>query len=525
MALLITCGVAPRWCEFAQVRLKNMGINEPMPSKRSELTISDLMDGACHSAGLSSLEQGVTEGAVPFGRTWEIATADFFIANSRSDNWGWADSRNVLFLDAWREFEPNAKFLLLYGSVSQFLANEIETKRELESGVQERVDFWIAYQRTMMDFYHRNRDVATLIHVDFLSGAADRAADAVKEKLGVELNRLNDHATLELSRVANIAASHLVSSTDGHSDVLEALENSADSPAEPPQIDDAEYAVSVLAELREISEANMALSQATERNSELERRLEQAVRELDEAKNIEASAAAHFNEEPQATNEELVAEIDVLHSQLAQTQSELTRYFSKYQDLKRSGINAPQPVVQHPDPIQPEIGSVPAAKRSPETPKMLIDFRSFVDGTGMYHPEPQGRWAGPLNRSDIQLKDLEPGHYDVTLRVIDAMSVDILYGVKLALNGRELETKIKVFSDIGGRLAPLRRLKATVQKHKRPFPVDFSCRLRPEYFNQQNLTQVFSILCPGVKSPSVDGAEDSRRLSICVRSLELSEIG
>lgn len=508
MTLLITCGVAQEWCEFAQSRLRSMGVNSPAASKQSNLTIDELLDGASKSAGVGSLESAVQAGGIGLGRTWEIATADFFISNARSDNWGWADPRNILFLGAWREFEPNAKFLLLYGSVAQFLATEIEDRPEAKIDVEERVNYWIAYQRRMLDFYHQNREVSTLLHLDFLGGSGDRAADAVAEKLGVQLNRLNDHAELELSKLTDIAATHLVSRVEGHAGVYEELEGSADSLLDASSINDAEYTDSILQELRGLASAERALNDVSQRNAELEQKLEQAVRHLDEAKQSEANLAASLDRvKKAATRSELVEEVDALQSQLSQTQSELEYYFSKYQEVKNS-----EPVSEARPVETPEIDGSDVA----------IDFRSFVEASGMYYPEPQGRWAGPLVQSDIQMKDLKPGNYDLSIRIVDAMSTDLLYGTRLLFNGREISSGVKIFADTGGRLAPLRRLKARIQRHPKPFPAEIRGQLTPEHFENHQLAQVLSIVSPGVATPSSAGGEDNRKLSVCVQSLVLS---
>ena len=491
-----------------------MGVNSPVSSKQSNLTIDEILDGASKSANTGGIENAVHTSEVRIGKTWEIAIADFFISNARTDNWGWADPRNVMFLDTWREFEPNAKFLLLYGSVAQFLATEISGQPEGQISIEERVEYWIAYQRKLLDFYHRNRDVTTLLHLDSLAGAADQAADAVSTKLGVQLNRLNEHAELELSKLTDIAAAHLVSRVEGHVGIYEELEGSSDSPLDAPSIDNADYTDSVLRELREFAKLEQELDNSSKRNSDLELRLEQTVQQLeqtvqqlDESKRNAIDLAASLDrEKKEATTSELVAEVDALQSQLAQTQSELEHYFSKYQEIRTSDSVLPTPKEEIPVTTASEVS---------------IDFRSFVDATGMYYPEPQGRWAGPLVQSDISLKDLKPAGYDICLRVVDAMSTDLLYGARLLFNGREISSGVTIFADTGGRLAPLRRLKARIQGHQKPFPAEIRAQITPDLFEKQQLSQVLSIVSPGVATPASSGGEDTRKLSICLQSLVL----
>lgn len=486
-----------------------MGVNLPVASKQSNLTIDELLDGVSTSAGIVGMKNAVHASDLQIGRAWEIAIADFFISNARTDNWGWADPRNVMFLDTWREFEPNAKFLLLYGSAAHYLSTEISGQSDGQVNVEERVEYWIAYQRKLLDFYHRNRDISTLLHLDFLSGSGDQAADAVEAKLGVQLNRLNDHAVLELSKLTDIAATHLASRVDGHGGIYEELEGSADSLLDAPPIDDTDYTDSVLCELRKLANIEQELDGLSKRNADLEQQLAQTVRQLDESKRNAIDLAALLDREKQATTaSELAAEVDALQSQLVQTQSELEHYFSKYQEIRNS-----ESVVQ-------------AARDEPLAiigSEISIDFRSFVDATGLYYPEPQGRWAGPLVQSDIQLKDLKPGDYDVCFRIVDAMSPDFLYGARLLFNGREISSGVKTFADTGGRLAPLRRLKARVQRHPKPFPAEIRARLTSDLFEKQQLAQVLSIVSPGVATPASAGGEDTRKLSICLQSLVLRE--
>ena len=552
MSLIITCGVGRNWCDFAQQRLNSMGTGNPRQASRFGLSIERILDGMSQSIDLRPDTDPSFNEQQPIGKTWEMANADFFISNMREGNWGWADPRNVYFLDFWREFEPQAKFLLLYGTPAEYLSSLLEATPIESLDVERELEYWASHQRAILSFYHRNRDHAALTHIGALNGTAGRLSDMLEERLDVQTRRLNDQVELGSSKILQIAASNIIPVMPSQEEVLSELENSADLHRMENEDGLPELAEKALEELNQFQRLESQLNQVTENNvclhdqivglqqqievltaaksqienlklaqddqhsafkRETEQRLAEVLKQLHEAETN--STLIH---EPGA---EHVEEVDFLSSRLLQTQAELERYFNKYQELKQNS-DGPKDVEAVPVLTPPRaVGN--ASLRSSTNTDLVVDFREYIEGNGWYGAEAQGRWAGPALRSDLHLPPLAAGSYGLSLKVIDAMSLDILYGLKLRMNGRELGLRFHLLSDMGGKLAPLRRIKARVQQIERPFPVLIQARINPTDFDEDRARQLFSVVSPRVVSPASAGQTDDRKLSICVETLELTQ--
>jgi hypothetical protein len=151
-------------------------------------------------------------------------------------------------------------------------------------------------------------------------------------------------------------------------------------------------------------------------------------------------------------------------------------------------------------------------------------MRTFVDGRGWHNPETNGRWAGAAASSTITLGALAPANYRVKVRIVDAMSLDHLRGIKLSFNGVELSSKLTILSDMGGRLAPLRRAKAAYRNVANPYPATITARVSRNMFNEDEESAQFGIRSIEPVSPATHGESDVRALSVCVQSIEFEAI-
>ena len=96
------------------------------------------------------------------GRPWEQLASDIFIANIKSELWGWADSRSIWLLDFWLNFEPRLNFVLVCMSPQKALASAMTTEAEVFS-VESVMNAWQRCHEELLRFHHRNPNRSLLV--------------------------------------------------------------------------------------------------------------------------------------------------------------------------------------------------------------------------------------------------------------------------------------------------------------------------------------------------------------------------
>ncbi len=225
---------------------------------------------------------------------------------------------------------------------------------------------------------------------------------------------------------------------------------------------------------------------------------------------------------PIAVNEDLQSlkqENALLLRQMHQVQEELELYFGKYQDLKQSQFKPKTSSAIIVAPPSPKAEPKP----QPRQDSASIDLRSYLNGTGWHAPEENGRWAGLSLESTIRVPGLKKSRYRLTMDIIDAMSIDIARNLKLQIDDHPLDFKIKILSTTGGRLAPLRRLKAKLQRIEKPYPLQVSAKIPASVISETKSSHELKIMSSDVISPASIGEHDTRNLSVCVSNISVSK--
>ncbi len=140
--------------------LQQAGIKSSQPNKRNELI--DM--SAWHEQALTLDGDFLAENTATFnpGRFMEQMASDIFIANIKTDIWGWADTRSALLLDYWVNFDPRIQFVIVYISPQQMLANVMSTTTETLS-VDAIMSAWQTYYQQLLRFYLRNPQRSILV--------------------------------------------------------------------------------------------------------------------------------------------------------------------------------------------------------------------------------------------------------------------------------------------------------------------------------------------------------------------------
>jgi len=540
MTILVTCGIHDEWCTFAQGRFESMGFSAPVASSRSHMSATELTDKM--AAVSRPLGKTSHKGAAPeLGQAWHLAAADLMIANADQESWGWAHPDNLRFLEFWKAFEPNCRFALIYTSPAEYIAREISVNDVEGDGFDEIIARWRDYHEEMLRFYHANSEVSMLINLHNFEDTAQSIATLLSDRLNVNATRLNQAEYLPQSALMDVIAERLIDQELELANLFSELENSADLPMSLSAYSRRGLASKAHKELDENltgldqAQSNLldahreidALNQSLQRSQELletERHNSQELleterhnsQELLETERQRSQELLETERREKAALEAAAAEAHVpqlLEKQLEQVREELHLYFNKYNELKAQ-IAARE--------VSANVGSV-AANVKPIAPAVEIDLKSYIDGEGWHHAEDQGRWAGASLSSTLRLPDLEAGKYTVSVRIVDTMALDILRGMSLTLNGAPLNASLKILSDMGGRLAPLRRAKAHASNIEKPLPATLSATIDPNQIRIRD-DNVLGIVSPrAVYPPSVHGHDD-RLLSCCIESVSFHRV-
>jgi hypothetical protein len=536
MKIVLTCGC--RYCdsEAAHRILVASGLADALPSRREGMTAA-----VFHERMLKAHGVGTSDGAPPAqlrpGKVWEDLAVDLFLGNLTRDSWGWADPALVWFLEFWKEFDPQVRFLFVYASPRAVAARALMADAVSPNRIDEVVASWAAYQLEVLRFYHRNRDRCLLVNALASAvtpeGFVRRVASAFDLDLAVP-------AALDIpnAQAPNAIASALIGGLLGASGEPQSLYAELESCADLPE---GEAGMSVAGwgpawgeyrrlvrdltkaeEARRLQAARFddlvlwgadteaALTQARaeiaaqrERIEDLGRLVERSVSEWDAQVKVESDLRSTLERqsdeltrlrsevaEQEGRSAHLVKDNEDMLGQLYAVQEELETYFLRCQELSAAVPETP-------------VGSSEAGQPwGPMAPvEMRFDLRGDVDGQNWYYPEADGRWAGPELASTLNLPVLGLGRYEVQIEVADAMKPEILDGLRAYMN----DTPVSLARE-GKRYPAL--LKG--QFPADDLPADGKWCLKLEF--------------PGVVSPADRGSDDRRHLAIRVRSVKLSAV-
>lgn len=158
MSIIIQAGHESSSSESLMKLLYSRGLKKPILSNVQQLTGKEIAD--ILNKIISEKRNGSNN------KLAENIVVDFLLANIYQDNWGWADSKNLISLSYWQSFEPDTQFALVFDHpkkiISQFAGKEL-TLGKLDSLMKE----WLAYHSTMLNFFEAHPDKCLLLEGDF----------------------------------------------------------------------------------------------------------------------------------------------------------------------------------------------------------------------------------------------------------------------------------------------------------------------------------------------------------------------
>lgn len=505
MSILVISGYQKTWCDFAYARLRQMGLQEPLPAAGSGLDPHELTE-KMRKAHKIAARPGSDIHQVDPGKAWQITAADIVVQNAEQGVWGWGDPDTIHFLDFWRDFDASCRFLLLYGSPAQSLSQVLQSGEDLPEDMAQEFEAWLHYHEALLKFYNSNPKKCLLVHVSQLGDTARDLTQHLAGKFNVELRQLNATDDLAEAELVKVIAEQAARDHQSDESLFMELESSADLPAQL-QHGSAPDALKAQQEYTDVRQKAASADSLAMQNSELMDRLNKVMEELQQ----KADVSEH--------EQDLEEENQLLRMQLNQVQEELEHYFSKYQEMNTA--HAQGSGTQNVAGDHGKTNRKPFRVNEAGPASVELDMRSIVEGEGWHPPEAHGRWAGQSLRSSVRFPALEAGSYRATIEIVDAMSVDLAKGLKLEFNGHAIVGKLKILSNMGGRLAPLRRIKADLQQVEKPYPAEIVAHIPASLINPQEMSNRLELVSEDAVSPASQGGQDSRKLSICVKSIRL----
>lgn len=155
MSILIQAGHYSSYSDFLMKKMYERGLGKPIESYTHKLTSQQVTD-TIHKI-LSR-----TDTSVANNKLADNIMVDFLLSNLDTENWGWADEKNLLALDYWQQLEPDVRFILVFDHPNQLLA-QIADRKLTQDIVDRTINDWLDYHNKMLDIIEAYGDKAILI--------------------------------------------------------------------------------------------------------------------------------------------------------------------------------------------------------------------------------------------------------------------------------------------------------------------------------------------------------------------------
>lgn len=128
---------------------------------------------------------------------------------SRWPIWGWKEPRTTLFLQFWKAYLPEARFILVYRSPWE-VVDSLFTRGDQAfiHNPKLAIEIWTAYNQAILDFTQQNSDRSLLVHVNSLAHDENTLISKVNEKFGLELVQIKDKIFHKDEMHQQIASTH-----------------------------------------------------------------------------------------------------------------------------------------------------------------------------------------------------------------------------------------------------------------------------------------------------------------------------
>lgn len=311
MNKIILLGHPSSGLQEVEALLLSSGMQTPLPSKRLNQSPGDVVQTLCQAHQCAEVSEVTTESdfsPIKAGEIWRDLALDLLLGNLHQNIWGWADTRNIYWLNYWAELDPHVTFVMVYDHPSKALQamsvqrgaqpSEMEVTRLLEN--------WQAYNSAMLSFYSRHASRCLLVNASCAPEQLQAYLDLLGAQLHGNVSKLNSrafvapnaNATERLSFVEEYLLNQLLQEYPVVLQTFEEIEASSTVPC-----------------VRLVSEKVNPVTAWVEHIQQLQITSDYPSKALEE-------------------------ENELLLMQLHQVQEELERYYLEYQSLKKNPVNS-----------------------------------------------------------------------------------------------------------------------------------------------------------------------------------------
>jgi hypothetical protein len=409
------------------------------------------------------------------GKVWGEMAADLFVANIDQTFWGWPLNETALLAEFWMEFDPQVRFLLCYEAPNVYVANALASTPEPDPQIVEAaLAEWTRWNSFLLLLFQRQRDRCMLVNSQAVLRDPSRLIDSIHRQWqwaldggAVELPSAPptlsyylarefipaDHVAWVLARKLNDHAQDLGGESVTQSVVLkrawaswaEIRERLAacvnDNSRLNSQLEDMQRTALEFVGLRQAGEESHRALQAENESlkaqvRELRTQAEQVPAPSVDTERLSqqiAKLTARIERESRdnVRAAELVLENEHLMVALHQAQEELAKHRLRDGATGREAGEV-DPDMPHNDFADDEARPVALVEN------FLLDLRRPFEGTNWHDAEIDGRWAGPGMQSSIKLPALVPGSYTLEFGLVDAIALDIVYGLRIEAFGADV---------------------------------------------------------------------------------------
>jgi hypothetical protein len=379
MNKIILLGHASSGLHEVEALLWSSGMQSALPSKRDNLTPADVVQTLCQAHQCADVNEVTTEddfAPVKAGAIWTGLAMDLMLGNLQQPLWGWADTRNIYWLDYWAELDPHATFVMVYDhpyKALQAMSAQLVDK-PLEMEIARMLENWQAYNGAMLSFYSRHASRCLLVN----AGCAREQLQSYLEQLGTQLHGkvpkldgdalaaletngkallpLQANLALAISEVPEIAASSITAWFGGDTDLdqhllqqllqdhpvalqvfaeLEAASTVSNPPVDSSDVHPGTAWLQLIQQRQATADLVMALHEKLQAQQS---QITKLANELDQSKRLAANSQTQVQALPAPKLKELEEENDLLLIQLHQVQEELERYYLENQSLKKNQV-------------------------------------------------------------------------------------------------------------------------------------------------------------------------------------------
>lgn len=193
MNKVIIAGKSASLTAEVEARLRQYGLNAPLPSRREGLLPQAITSSICRAHPCPDSAEDFRQ--IAPGQVWNGLALDLLLGNQDQAPWGWADPLSIHLLDYWRALDPLALFILVYDDAQQALQESGNVWPD-ETGIRQCLGNWKAYNDAMLSFFQKHPDRCLLVNARRTRSDPAGFIELLNTKLGPLLHSTPDTAAI-----------------------------------------------------------------------------------------------------------------------------------------------------------------------------------------------------------------------------------------------------------------------------------------------------------------------------------------